>query len=131
MADKEVYIGGMKLGYVTSAKGSPETNTESTQTFDGPVNCGMANVPHTVEFEKLRYGDLHSYREIEQIIDDMYENPNIVTVKETIHDKDGVWTKLVHYPNCLVDSDEYEIKADENTVESLSFKSTGIKKEYE
>ena len=51
MADKEIIIGGKTVMYATSVKASPETNSSSTNTFDGAITQGMDKVAWNVELE--------------------------------------------------------------------------------
>lgn len=131
MPDKEVYIGGQKVGYCTDANGEPEINNSTTQTFDGPVNTGLADIPHTIEINKLRYGDFQSYREMHDLIETMYNTPNIVTIKETVRTGSEVWTRIDHYSNCVLDGNKWEMKAEDQTVETISFKAEGKTTDWE
>ena len=50
---KQVWINGERMLYGTSAKASPETNVSTTQTFDGAINQGMADIPWSVELSEI------------------------------------------------------------------------------
>ena len=121
MSNKLIFIGGLRVGYGTSAKISAETQAESTPTFDGPVSDGTDQVPHTVEIERLRYGKISDYKTLSRILHDMLSNPQDIVIKEEIKMVDGTVfvTDLVH--NCVLDSDEYELDPEDQTVESLKF----------
>lgn len=121
MSEKLVFIGGLRVGYCTSAKISAETQAESTPTFDGPVSDGTDQVPHTIEIERLRYSKVSDYKTLSKILHDMLAVPTSIVIKEKIKMVDGnvYVTDLVH--NCVLDSDEYELDPEEQTAESLKF----------
>lgn len=121
MANKVVYIGDLRIGYCTSAKISAETNTESTPTFDGPVTDGTDQVPHTVEIERLRYSKISDYKTMSKLLHEMLTTPKNIAIKEDIKMVDGKTRVLDVVYNCILDSDEYELDPEEQTVESLSF----------
>lgn len=131
MPDKEVYINSVKVGYCTKADATPEINNKSTQTFDGPVNSGLKNIPHTIEIEKLRYGDFQSYMEMYNIIESMYDTPVNITIKETVRTKNEVWTRIDHYNGCILDGNKYSINAEDQTVETIGAKAEGKETEWE
>ncbi len=121
MATKLVYIGDLRIGYCTSAKISAETQTESTPTFDGPVTDGTDQVPHTVEIERLRYSKISDYVTMSKLLHDMLTTPQNITIKEDVKMVDGKTRVTDRVYNCILDSDEYELDPEEQTVESLSF----------
>ena len=120
-AAKTVYIGDLRIGYCTSAKISAETNTESTPTFDGPVTDGTDQVPHTVEIERLRYSKISDYKTLSKLLHEMLTTPKNITVKENVKMVDGTIKVTDTVYRCILDSDEYELDPEEQTVESLSF----------
>ena len=120
-AAKAVYINGVRFGYGTSIKISAETQAESTPTFDGPVSDGTDQVPHTIEIERLRYAKVSDYKTMSKLLHEMLTTPKNITVTEQIKMVDGtVVVKDVVY-NCILDTDEYELDPEEQTVESLKF----------
>lgn len=122
MALKHVYINNIRVGSVTSAKVTPELETEETPTFDGPIVDGTNDPSHTVSFDKLRYGTIDEYIAIEQLLVNMYEKGYPIKIKETAKVKDGSLTVTDVVYDCKLDGNEYEVKPDERTVENLSFK---------
>lgn len=120
-ATKAIYIDDVRIGYGTSVKISAETNTESTPTFDGPVTDGTDQVPHTVEIERLRYGKISDYKQMSKLLHEMLTTPKNITVIEKIKMVDGTIKVKDRVYNCILDSDEYELDPEEQTVESLSF----------
>ena len=131
MANKEIIIDGKKMMYGTSGKASPETNTSSTSTFDGVINEGLDEVPWSLEFSKLRYESLATHKEMSETLDRMISIPAMVTIRETIHTPEEVYTVVDNFFNCLVDGNDYEVKPEEKTVENLKFKAARRERKYE
>ena len=52
---KRVIINGKTMMNGTSVKGSRETSTNATPTFDGVITQGTRNVSHTLELERVSY----------------------------------------------------------------------------
>ena len=119
---KYVYINNVAVGYCTSAKVSPETNTTETKTFDGVITDGTAEVSWTVEFEKIRYGGISSYINIEKLLHKMFTTPYPVKIVENVQTKEGELKIEQIIYNCIIDNKEYSIDAEDRTVESVSFK---------
>lgn len=131
MADKEIYIAQRRIGLGTGVKGSAEINRTTTQTFDGPKNSGLSKVPHTLEISKLACDNLEDYRELDNLMLSMRNEPKTVTIKEDIIGPDGSkFSILKHYLNCLVDGDDYEMKAEEFTAQTLKFAAEDLTTEY-
>lgn len=122
MADKEIYINDIRVGYGTNAKVEPELDTDETPTFDGPVIDGTIEPSHTVEIEKLRYGTMDEYIAIEKLLVNMYTVGYPVKIVERVKMKDGTMkiTDIVY--DCKLDGNDYELDPEERTVDSLSFK---------
>ena len=62
--DKKVIIDGVTVMYATGVKASPETNSSTTNTFDGAITQGMDNVAWNVELSKVRYVLIKSIEDI-------------------------------------------------------------------
>lgn len=121
---KYVWINGIKVGYGTSVKVTPSIETEETPTFDGPVIDGANEPSHTITIDKLRYSTKAEYVQIEQLLMNMQTVGYPIKIQEKATFKDGkYWITDVVY-DCKLDGNEYELKPDERTVESLSFKGT-------
>lgn len=131
MANKEVIIAGRKMMYGTSAKASPETNTSTTSTFDGVITEGLDKIPWTIECSKLRYEGLASHREMSETLEKMISVPNMVTIRETVHTPEEVYTVVDNFFDCIVDGNDYEVKPEEKTVENLKFKASRHERKYE
>ena len=120
---KRVIINGKTMMNGTSVKGSRETSTNATPTFDGVITQGTRNVSHTLELERVSYEGMVSYMELSDVIEKMIDIPAMVTVEEDIYPSgdEQPFTIIREYHDCVVDGDEYEISPEEHTVESLKF----------
>ncbi|WP_295591217.1 hypothetical protein [uncultured Methanobrevibacter sp.] len=131
MADKEVYIGNLKVMWGTNVKVSPETNITSTATFDGVLTDGTDKIPYSISVDRLRYGTQNEYMTLHEKLDAMLTTPETIKIVETVRTSTEAFKVIDYVYNCLVDNDEYEIKADERTVEGLSFKGSSKKRKYQ
>lgn len=133
MADKEVIIGGKKLMYGTSIKASPDgSNTTSTGTFDGAIVQGNKDIPYTIDLSKVRYDNATNHRELSELIDDMWENAQMVTIREIVRPNgEAPYVIVDNFFECLTDGNDYEIKTDDHTVENLKFKASRKERKYE
>ena len=117
--------------YGTSIKASTETNVSTTQTFDGAITQGMDKVAWSLELSKVRYDDSQSYKELHQILDDMLVNPKMVTIRETVHTDTENFTIVDNFFGCILEGNDYEIKPDDHTAESIKFKASSRERKYE
>ena len=131
MADKEVIIGGKTVMYATSVKASPETNSSTTNTFDGAITQGMDKVAWSIELSKVRFEDLTTHKELSQLLESMLSKSQMVTIRETVHSKTEDYVVKDNFFGCLLDGNDYELKADDLTSESIKFKASSRKREYE
>ena len=131
MADKEIIIGGKTVMYATSVKASPETNSSTTSTFDGAITQGTDKVAWNVELEKIRFEGLSKHKELSELLDSMLSKSQLVTVRETVHSKEEDYVVKDNFFGCLLDSNDYELKADDLTSESIKFKASSREREYE
>ena len=128
---KRVIINGKTMMNGTSVKGSRETSTNATPTFDGVITQGTRNVSHTLELERVSYEGKVSYMELSDVIEKMIDIPAMVTVEEDIYPTgdEKPFTIIREYHDCVVDGDEYEISPEEHTVESLKFLAASMDKD--
>lgn len=131
MADKEVLIGGTRMMYGTGVKVSPELSDKSTNTFDGAVTQGLGDVPYTIEISKLSYDGMTTTQQLEEKIESMYDNPDIVTVRERVKPKgEAPFWRVHNFHNCIVSDNNYEIKPDDLTVSNLKFRAAKRTRNY-
>ena len=133
--DKVVMIGtgdsAKEMMYGTSIKDSPETSESTTPTFNGAVVNGTKNVPYSIEISKLRYEGMSTHRELSEKVEDMMENPDTITIIEIVRPAGETPYKIVKtHHSCITTGNDYEIKADDHTVENLKFKSARRSTEY-
>ena len=128
---KRVIINGKTMMNGTSVKGSRETSTNATPTFDGVITQGTRNVSHTLELERVTYEGMTTYMELSNVIEKMIDIPAMVTVEEDIYPtgNEKPFTIIREYHDCVVDGDEYEISPEEHTVESLKFLAASMDKD--
>ena len=131
MADKKVIIDGVTVAYATGVKANPETKTATTDTFDGAITQGMDKVAWSIELSKVRFEDSASHKELSQLLDSMMANPKMVTVIETVHSTNENYTIVDNYFGCILEGNDYEIKPDDNTSETIKFKASSRDRKYE
>lgn len=131
MADKQIIIDGKTVMYGTSIKASPDTNPSTTSTFDGAITQGTDKVGWSIELSKVRFDDSASYKELHKTLDEMFVTPKVVTVRETVHTDKESFTIVDNYFGCILDGNEYEIKPDDHTAESIKFKASSRERKYE
>ena len=132
MADKEVIIAGKKVMYGTGIKASPETNNSTTNTFDGNIVQGTKNVAYSIEINRVRYDAQVTHKELSEKIDDMMENPDIITIREIVRPSgEEPYTVVDNFFDCITEGADYEIKTDDHTVENLKFKASRRERKYE
>ena len=130
-SDKKIIIDGHTVAYATGVKANPETNVSTTQTFDGAITQGMDKVAWSIELSKVRFEKSAKHKELNEILDNMFANPKMVTVIETVHAEDETYTIRDDYSGCIIDGNDYEIKPDDNTSESIKFKASSRERKYE
>lgn len=131
MADKQVIIDGKTMMYGTSIKASPETNVSSTSTFDGAITQGTDKIAWSIELSKVRFDDSTSYKELHKTLEEMFFTQKVVTIRETVHTPNETFTIVDNYFGCVLDGNEYEIKPDDHTAESIKFKASSRERKYE
>ena len=131
MADKKVIIDGVTVAYATGVKANPETKTATTDTFDGAITQGMDKVAWSIELSKVRFEGSASHKELSELLDSMMANPKMITVIETVHSTNETYTVKDNYYGCILEGNDYEIKPDDNTSETIKFKASSRERKYE
>ena len=132
MPDKEVIIAGKRVMYGTGIKASPETNNSTTSTFDGNIVQGTKDVSYSIEIDRVRYDSQTTHRALSEKVDDMMENPDIITIRETVRPSgEAPYVIVDNFFDCITDSNDYDIKTDDHTVENLKFKASRRERKYE
>ena len=125
MANKAIFIGGVRLGYANKAEVTPDiTDAEETKTFDGPILDTPESISWEVSIDKLRYATtIQSYKEIEILLLQMFKEKKTVQVNEIVKMADGNEMKVVtKVYNCAITDKKYSIDPESRTVENLTFK---------
>lgn len=125
MADKLVYVGGMKLGHANKAEVSPDiTDAEEIKTFDGTIVETPESVAWNVSVDKLRYDTtIASYKQVETLLLSMFKEKKSVKVVENSKMEDGSKLRVTSVVyNCAIKDKKYTIDPTSKTVENLSFK---------
>lgn len=131
MADKEIWINGVRMLHGTSIKVSKDTNTSTTTTFDEVITGGTKNIGYSIDCAKVAYDTETEYLELEDVLDDLLDTPGIITIRE-IHRPPAPnkpFCIVRNFYNALVDGGDFEIKPEDLTVENLKFK-TGKQEKY-
>ena len=122
MADKTIIITEVTFGRGTGVEidDNPEVSTENT--FDGPVNFGMAKTKYTVSIDKLIAPDMETYLAMRNVLKEMRTQKGEVTIKEIVREKNGTsYTVKEIYLGCIVSSYNKTISVDTLTTESIEF----------
>ena len=136
MADKEVIIGTgdnkINMLWGTGVKESPEISESSTNTFSGAIVQGLQDVPYTLEIGRLRYDDAKTHLRLSMKVEDMMQFGDDISVVEVVRPKAPAepYKITTTYINCITTGNDYEIKTDENTAESLKFKAARRTRKY-
>lgn len=130
--DKTVTINGVDMMYGTGVKGSRETNVSTTTTFSGVITNGTKQTAHSIEIDRVSYDGLTDFVTLSDTLDAMLDVPGIVTIKEIKRPagEKPFYVKRTYF-DCLVDGDDYEIKAEEHTVHNLKFKCGRLDKDID
>lgn len=130
--DKQIIIGGETVFYGTSIKASPETSVSTTQTFDGAITQGSDKIPWSIELSKVRYDDTTTYQKLHEMLDSMLTVPQTVTIREKVHAAgNDTFTIVDNFNGCILDGNDYELKPDDHTAESIKFKAASRERKYE
>lgn len=123
MADKEIWVNGVRILHGTSIKVSKNTSTSTTTTFDEVIGQGTQHISYSIECGKVSYENQSNYNTIRNTIEALHETPGDITIRETHRPPapEKPFTVVENYHNCLVDGGDYEIKPEELTVENLKF----------
>ncbi|WP_458454429.1 hypothetical protein [Methanobrevibacter sp.] len=130
--DKRIIIDGKTIGNGTGVKGSRNTSSSDTPTFDGVITAGTKNVSYDLEINRIAYENQVTYQEIDMIVEKSLDTPVEITIKEVKRVPGETPFVIVRdYHDCILDGDDYEIKPEEHTVENLKYKCASMDKSYE
>lgn len=125
---KEIYISSLRVGNGTGVEVKPSIQAETIDTFDGPVNNGNDKISWEVSIEKLRYGTVKEYTDLEKLLFTMLTQPEPIKLIENVTMKDGSAkvTEIIY--NCIISDKNYKWDTKSKTVENLTFKGEKLKK---
>ena len=128
MATKKIMISNKRVGYANKVEVSPNiTNAEPVATFDGGVPNGNDEVTWSVTIDKLRYGKITDYLNMEKLLLSMLKTPYTITITEDVTAIDGTMTVQTKVYKAVLTDKKYTIDAESNTVENLSFTGASMK----
>lgn len=135
MADeKQIIIGSdnvIGIMWGTGVKSSPDLSTSSTNTFSGAIVDGTDNIPYTIEVSRIRNDGMEQHMALSEKLDDMMKNGDDITVIDTMKPKgQDAYQVIDHYFNCLLEGNDFEMKTDELTAESLKFRASSKVREW-
>ena len=130
MADKTIIINGVTFGRGTGVDIDDNSEVNSENTFDGPVNSGMEKTPYTISIDKLIAPDIETSIAMRQVLKDMKVNKGEVTLKETVREKSGTaYTIKEIYLRCLVSKYSKTWNVDSLTTESIEITAEDVDEE--
>lgn len=122
MADKEILIDGLTVMHGTGVKDGVETSTNTTVCFDEVVTQGSPKVSYTLEIDRLVYETQDDYFDLSKKLKEMLSIPSTITTREVIrYDPKNPFVIVKNFSGCILDSKDYEMKPEENSVQSLKF----------
>lgn len=127
MADKTVTLRSAEGVAVevlrgTSVKDSPDINSDTTPTFDMVIPQGSDIIPYTLEVERLVYETREEYEALTTILQSMLKNPGTATTREVVRFKgEEPFVIVKTFNDVLLNGNDYEMKVDEKSAQSLSF----------
>ena len=87
MADKEIYIDNVRVGYGTKASIKKELSTEDTDTFDGKLIDSNPNPAVTISIDSLRAGTVEQFTALASKLKYAEQNPVTVQIVEKVKGK--------------------------------------------
>lgn len=121
MVKRQFYIDNVYVGNITKASPKKDIDSNTTQTFDGPIVDTNPNPSVTVSVEAIRAGTIQQYINLEKKL--KYALSNTVTLQVITTDtaKDGNLIVQEFYYNCKLSSDEVEIDPVERAALKVEF----------
>lgn len=125
MADKEVMFAvgdkSISLRHGQGVKESVETSTSTTVCFDEVITEGAEKVSYKLEIDRIIFETRKEYEDLRDILALMIHIPGEVQTRETIRYKKEEFTIVKTFTGAILDGDEFEMKPEEHTAQSLSF----------
>ena len=123
---RQFYIDNVYVGNITKVAPKKEIDSNTTQTFDGPIVDTNPNPAATISIEAIRAGTIQNYINLEKKLKYAMANPVTLQVITTDTAKDGNIIVQEFYYNAKISSDEVEI----DPVERAALKTEFIAETY-
>lgn len=121
MVRRQFYIDYVYVGNITKASPKKDIDSNTTQTFDGPIVDTNPNPSVTVSVEAIRAGTIQQYINLEKKLKYALNNTVTLQVITTDTAKDGNLIVQEFYYNCKLSSDEVEIDPVERAALKVEF----------
>lgn len=121
MVRRQFYIDNVYVGNITKASPKKDIDSNTTQTFDGPIVDTNPNPSVTVSVEAIRAGTIQQYINLEKKLKYALDNTVTLQVITTDTAKDGNLIVQEFYYNCKLSSDEVEIDPVERAALKVEF----------
>lgn len=118
---REFYIDNVYVGSITKVSPKKDIDSNTTQTFDGPVIDTNPNPASTISLEAIRAGTIQNYINLEKKLKYAIGNPVTLQVITTDTANDGDLVVQEFYYNAKLSSDEVEIDPVERAALKVEF----------
>lgn len=118
---RQLYIDNLSVGIATKASSKKEIDSNTTNTFSGPIIDTNPNPASTISFEAIRAGTIQEYINLEKKLKYAIDNPVTLQLITTDSGKDGNIIVQEFYYNGKLSSDEVETDAVERAALKVEF----------
>lgn len=118
---REFYIDNIYVGNTTKVSPKKEIDSNTTQTFDGPIVDTNPNPASTISFEAIRAGTIQNYINLEKKLKYAIGNPVTLQIITRDTGRDGDIVVQEFYYNAKLSSDEVEIDPVERAALKVEF----------
>ncbi len=120
-AKRQFYIDNVYVGNATKVSPKKEIDSNTTQTFDGPVVDTNPNPAPSVSLEAIRAGTIQNYINLEKKLKYAIDNPVTIQIVTTDNGIDGDLVVQEFIYNAKLSSDETEIDPVERAALKIEF----------
>lgn len=118
---REFYIDNTYVGNTSKVSPKKEIDSNTTQTFDGPIVDTNPNPASTISFEAVRAGTIQNYINLEKKLKYAIANPVTLQIITRDAGRDGEIVVQEFYYNARLSSDEVEIDPVERAALKVEF----------
>ena len=121
MADKEIYASSKLIGAVTKVDVSSDIpSSEPIKTFDGNVPGDTPDeIPWKITIEKIRYGKVTDFDNMEALLLSMIKTPQDIMVIERANAIDGKIIKKQIFYKAKVANTKYTLDTENKTADNI------------